>query len=298
MTFTPPRDPRSVGHAMTIRVPDCRAAYETPGGAEFLTPPVDYDWEVRCFFRDPDGHLLELSEAKLAHGRSRARGLCQGRGGGELVGAWDHRGAGAGVGVGREGRRKAVPPPWPDSAWMVTPMASQRALTMARPRPDRPAGCRGSGTTGSRGRRRGGGRRRRCRGPGRRWPPRPRRRPGGGRDQDLAARGLERAALSSRLSSTAEPARVDVGVEGAGEAGGDGDLAAGGPLGGGRGRLREHRPDVGVDGADGELAAAEAGQVEQVLDQPGQADGLGVDAEQERRRSAGSSTVPSSSASV
>ena len=42
----------------------------------------------------------------------------------------------------------------------------------------------------------------------------------------------------------------------------------------------EHRPDVGVDGADGELAAAEAGQVEQVLDQPGQADGLGVDAEQ------------------
>jgi hypothetical protein len=25
---------------------------------------VDYAWEVRCFFRDPDGHLLELSEAK------------------------------------------------------------------------------------------------------------------------------------------------------------------------------------------------------------------------------------------
>jgi catechol 2,3-dioxygenase-like lactoylglutathione lyase family enzyme len=51
---------------MTIRVPDCRAAYQTllGRGAEFLTPPVDHEWEVRCFLRDPDGHLLELSEAK------------------------------------------------------------------------------------------------------------------------------------------------------------------------------------------------------------------------------------------
>ena len=24
--------------------------------------PVDHGYEVRCFFRDPDGHLLELSE--------------------------------------------------------------------------------------------------------------------------------------------------------------------------------------------------------------------------------------------
>ena len=29
VTFAPPSDPRTVGHAMTIRVPDCRAAYET-----------------------------------------------------------------------------------------------------------------------------------------------------------------------------------------------------------------------------------------------------------------------------
>jgi hypothetical protein len=70
-----------------------------------------------------------------------------------------------------------------------------------------------------------------------------------------------------------------VGVEAGVEAGGDGDLAPGGPLGGGRGRLPEHGPDVGVDGADGELAAAQASQVEQVLDQPGQPDGLGVDPE-------------------
>jgi catechol 2,3-dioxygenase-like lactoylglutathione lyase family enzyme len=66
VTFAPPADPRTVSHEMTIRVPDCRAAYETlrARGAEFLTPPVEYDWEVRCFFRDPDGHLLEISESR------------------------------------------------------------------------------------------------------------------------------------------------------------------------------------------------------------------------------------------
>jgi catechol 2,3-dioxygenase-like lactoylglutathione lyase family enzyme len=68
VTFAPPADPRTVAHAMTIRVPGCRAAYETlrGRGAEFLTPPVESEWEVRCFFRDPDGHLLELSQSKAA----------------------------------------------------------------------------------------------------------------------------------------------------------------------------------------------------------------------------------------
>jgi catechol 2,3-dioxygenase-like lactoylglutathione lyase family enzyme len=68
--FAPPADPATVAHEMTIRVPDCRAAYATllARGAEFLTPPVDYEWEVRCFFRDPDGHLLEISEARAAAG--------------------------------------------------------------------------------------------------------------------------------------------------------------------------------------------------------------------------------------
>src|SRR5215216_4890466 len=72
VTFAPPADPRTVAHAMTIRVPDCRAAYGTlrERGAVFLTPPVDYEWEVRCFFRDPDGHLLELSQSKAAAGAS------------------------------------------------------------------------------------------------------------------------------------------------------------------------------------------------------------------------------------
>lgn len=66
VTFAPLSDLNRVHHAMTIRVPDCRAAYEDlkAHGAEFLTPPHDWGSEVRCFFRDPDGNLLEISEAK------------------------------------------------------------------------------------------------------------------------------------------------------------------------------------------------------------------------------------------
>lgn len=66
VTFAPPADPETVSHEMTIRVPDCRAAYETlkSRGAEFLTPPFEREGEIRCFFRDPDGHLLEISEAR------------------------------------------------------------------------------------------------------------------------------------------------------------------------------------------------------------------------------------------
>lgn len=64
VTFAPPDDPDRVSHQLTLRVPDCQAAYYvlSSRGAEFLTPPVDRGGEVRCFFRDPDGHLLEISE--------------------------------------------------------------------------------------------------------------------------------------------------------------------------------------------------------------------------------------------
>lgn len=65
VAFAPPTEPDAVSHAMTIRVPDCHAAYETLKfrGATFLTPPVDWGAEIRCFFRDPDGHLFEISQA-------------------------------------------------------------------------------------------------------------------------------------------------------------------------------------------------------------------------------------------
>ena len=66
VTFAPPDDPDRVAHELTIRVPDCRAAYATlrARGAVFLTPPYESAWEIRAFLRDPDGHLIEISEVK------------------------------------------------------------------------------------------------------------------------------------------------------------------------------------------------------------------------------------------
>ena len=65
VTFQPPADPNQVSHAITIRIDDCRAVYRAlrARGAAFLTPPHDWSGEIRCFLRDPDGHLIELSQA-------------------------------------------------------------------------------------------------------------------------------------------------------------------------------------------------------------------------------------------
>lgn len=66
VSFAPTADPDSVDHAFTIRVSDCQGAYETlrSRGAVFLTPPrvSDGGGETRAFFRDPDGHLFEISQ--------------------------------------------------------------------------------------------------------------------------------------------------------------------------------------------------------------------------------------------
>jgi len=64
VTFAAPADPDRIDHQLTLRVPDCRRAYEilSRRGASFLAPPVDRGGEIRAFFRDPDGHLLEISE--------------------------------------------------------------------------------------------------------------------------------------------------------------------------------------------------------------------------------------------
>lgn len=62
--FEPPTDPNSISQCFTIRVKDCRASHAilSNRGAKFLTPPFDNGPETRCFFRDPDGHLFEISE--------------------------------------------------------------------------------------------------------------------------------------------------------------------------------------------------------------------------------------------
>ena len=62
--FVVPVDPNQVSHSYTIRVKDCKKSYEIlrERGANFITPPVIRGAETRCFFRDPDGHLFEISE--------------------------------------------------------------------------------------------------------------------------------------------------------------------------------------------------------------------------------------------
>lgn len=66
VTFVPPDDPDRASAELIIGVPDCRAAHAEleRRGAMFLAPPVEYPWEIRAFFRDPDGHLLEISERR------------------------------------------------------------------------------------------------------------------------------------------------------------------------------------------------------------------------------------------
>ena len=34
-------------------------------GARFLTEPVDHGWEIRCYLRDPDGHLIEVGQTAV-----------------------------------------------------------------------------------------------------------------------------------------------------------------------------------------------------------------------------------------
>lgn len=68
VTLALPDDGDRVSAEMMFWVPDCRDAYETlrARGAEFLTPPGDKGDEVHAFFRDPDGHLFEISSVAAA----------------------------------------------------------------------------------------------------------------------------------------------------------------------------------------------------------------------------------------
>lgn len=64
VTLAPPTDPDLRDNLFTVRVDDCRATYELlrARGATFLTEPLTNGSETRCFLRDPDGHLFEISE--------------------------------------------------------------------------------------------------------------------------------------------------------------------------------------------------------------------------------------------
>ncbi|HEY7523725.1 MAG TPA: VOC family protein [Candidatus Limnocylindrales bacterium] len=66
VSFAPPADPDVASAELIVAVPDCHAAFAElrARGAVFLAPPVEYPWEIRAFFRDPDGHLFEITQRR------------------------------------------------------------------------------------------------------------------------------------------------------------------------------------------------------------------------------------------
>ena len=64
VTLEPPSDLDHVSSFLNVRVANIGAVYEQwkARGAEFLTPPIDRGNEIRCYMRDPDGHLIEVGQ--------------------------------------------------------------------------------------------------------------------------------------------------------------------------------------------------------------------------------------------
>lgn len=63
ITLEVPTDLDSVSAQIIFRVSDCVETHEllASRGAAFLAPPEVRGRETRAFFRDPDGHLFEIS---------------------------------------------------------------------------------------------------------------------------------------------------------------------------------------------------------------------------------------------
>jgi catechol 2,3-dioxygenase-like lactoylglutathione lyase family enzyme len=68
VTLGTPPDPNFTSSFLNIRVADIGAVYAdwSARGAQFLTPPQDRGAEIRCYLRDPDGHLIEVGQTILA----------------------------------------------------------------------------------------------------------------------------------------------------------------------------------------------------------------------------------------
>ena len=64
VTLEAPPDPARVSSFLNIRVKDIHDVYAewSARGAEFLTPPKQHQYEIRCYIRDPDGHLIEVGQ--------------------------------------------------------------------------------------------------------------------------------------------------------------------------------------------------------------------------------------------
>ena len=70
VTLETPRDPDRADSFLNIRVSDIHAVYAdwSAKGAVFLTPPKQHQTELRCYLRDPDGHLIEVGQTTLPGG--------------------------------------------------------------------------------------------------------------------------------------------------------------------------------------------------------------------------------------
>ena len=68
VTLETPRDPDRASSFLNIRVADVQAVYDdwSTRGANFLTPPKQHETEIRCYIRDPDGHLIEVGQTTRA----------------------------------------------------------------------------------------------------------------------------------------------------------------------------------------------------------------------------------------
>jgi catechol 2,3-dioxygenase-like lactoylglutathione lyase family enzyme len=67
VTLEAPTDRDRASSFLNIRVADIRAVYDewSARGAQFLTPPIDRGREIRCYLRDPDGHLIEVGQTTV-----------------------------------------------------------------------------------------------------------------------------------------------------------------------------------------------------------------------------------------
>jgi catechol 2,3-dioxygenase-like lactoylglutathione lyase family enzyme len=64
VTLTAPEPDDPVSAFLNVRVADIAAFYADARakGAQFLTEPIDRGGEIRCYMRDPDGHLIEVGQ--------------------------------------------------------------------------------------------------------------------------------------------------------------------------------------------------------------------------------------------
>ena len=64
VTLETPPDPDRVSSFVNIRVKDIEAVHAewSARGAHFITTPKQHQYEIRCYIRDPDDHLIEVGQ--------------------------------------------------------------------------------------------------------------------------------------------------------------------------------------------------------------------------------------------